>query len=141
EIDRRRRETRTWIEIGQQREATFLVLNSPDPVVRQHIPALPLEWGGGNFASGLDWVDSKKAWLTDQGRRRDVINLRVTGGMTDDPGLRPIRIEDRGGELNDHFVGRLTELYRSRKWKYRVVTERADSGEGVHHEGTKTQRN
>ena len=67
----------------------------------------------------LSQGERQKTWVDDQGKRRDLINIEVSGGGDLDPA--PIVIEDRGGELNAHFIGRLAEAYRAKKWAYRVV--------------------
>ena len=125
--NRRSREAITVTESSGQRETTFLILNLPDPYVRSHVPADPLQWSGASLGSGSAWIERKKAWLAGRGQRHDLINIEVTGG-TESFEVKPIVIKDCGGELNAHFIGRLTEAYRSRRWAHRVV--RAEAGMG-----------
>ena len=118
-IDQQRRRASTQAVGTLQRETTFLILNLPDPIVRRTVPVLSVQGGSVNFRSDRGWGERQKTWVDDQGKRRDLINIEVSGGGDLDPA--PIVIEDRGGELNAHFIGRLAEAYRAKKWAYRVV--------------------
>jgi hypothetical protein len=126
--DRHRREKALVAKLEYQHEVTLVVLNVLDPIVRRQAGDQPVHWGSERRRGDRgDWLATKEAWLDEQGRRRDLLNLQVTGGAHD-LAVRPILIEDRGGELNARFIGLLRGAFRARQWTYRVV--QAHPGEG-----------
>jgi hypothetical protein len=129
--DRQRREVPMWGEIYRQRETTSSILHLPDPIVRQHAPVQTFQWSDqwarNNADSPLEWIDGKRIWYVERGERHNLVNLAIAGDAQDLV-LTPIVIEDRGGELNAHFIDRLTEAYRANHWAYRVVPAASDDG-------------
>jgi len=77
--------------------------------------------GGESRGKGReDWLDSKAAWIDEPAERIYLINIEVKGGAAG-LDIKPIVIEDRGGEINDQFIRLLTGVYSRRNWAYRVV--------------------
>jgi hypothetical protein len=82
--------------------------------------------GGESRGKGReDWLDSRTAWIDEPAERIYLINIEVKGGAAG-LDIKPIVIEDRGGELNDQFIRLLTGAYCARKWAYRAVRRSPD---------------
>ncbi len=123
-VDLKRREAKMWTEIIAQQVVTFETLHIPDPVISQFSSTQPLQFGGSNRRDGRRWQDSDSSWVDEKEQRRYRTRIAVAGGAPDgSTALDPIVIEDRGGELNAHFIAKLVAAYQAKGWAYRVVTK------------------